>query len=211
MSEIQTACDDSDVMTKDICYNYECQNVLVEIIEPPTPPSTGFALIIANLWDWLSQIFASLISFTITGASEVTPGTSETYQIHLTAPVPDSDYSDGTFSTQYGYWAMVDKDGNIIDGETAGVEVDGVYSVTAIVTIPENVNNHVIMATITQIDSTYDFPTSTWIHGTEYVVTKEAISLSTKLPIPTPPLAGGLSGVLTAIWTWITGLFSWLW
>lgn len=204
-------CGTTDTFTHDGSYNIE--NILsfdTVVTDPTIPLPKGLTNLISDMLEWIKQVFKSVFSLSITGASEVLPGAIEEYSIDLSAEMPDTDYSDGTFSTQYGYWALIDKDGSIITGQTKGIIVYGEYSTVASVTIPLSVDNHVILGTITQIDSSYDFGNGVWVDGEEYIVTKEAISLSSKLPIPVTPISGGFQTMLTNLFDWIKGLFSWL-
>jgi len=181
------------------------------ITEPSKPEPTGIMAFLSDLVAWLKQIFSGIFSFTITGPQVVQPGTTHDYQIDLTAATPDHDYTDGTYQTQYAYWALISKDGTILQGQTAGVEVNGVYNTIATVDVPAKIDDYIIVATITQIDSNYEPSTSAWVHGEETIITREAIDLKTEAPFIDKPMASGVAVLLEMIWEWLTGLFDWLW
>ena len=203
-------CDDGDYLTQDICYDYSCQNVPYDISEPDTPAPSGFQALISDLIDWIKQIFNQFFFMSIFGDKEVTPGETVNYVIDMTTTAPDHIYHDGTYQTQYGYWALLDTSGNVLVGQTAGVEVNGTYKTTAIVEIPQNYDSYILVATITQIDSSYDFNSQTWVHGDETVIVKEALDLTSEAPAIIKPAPSGLSLMLSGLIEWLKDLFAWL-
>lgn len=203
-------CDDGDYLTEDICYSYQCQNVPYDITQPDTPAPSGLSALISDLIDWIKQAFNSFFFMSILGETEVTPGETVNYVIDMTTTPPDHVYQDGTYQTQYGYWALVDSSGNILTGQTEGVELIGTYKTIAIVEIPQEYDSYILMATITQIDSTFDFNSQSWVHGEETVIVKEALDLTATAPAIIKPAPSGLSLFLSQLMDWFKDLFAWL-
>ena len=167
----------------------------------PVMPNSDSSAFTSQLSPAINQYFEEDLSsqaFSIVGASSVTVGTSHTYDIDLTTPAPDQDYTDGWYETQYGYWAMLDRDQNIIEAGNV-VEVFGTYTTTATVTVPDNLGDFVIVSAITQINSYYDFNQNKWIDGEELVMVSEALNLETQVTIPVKPQPSGLS-IWDKIW-----------
>ena len=75
------------------------------------------------------QIIGGLFAMIIFGDRVVEPGESKSNQIELLTTNPDHYYQDGTVEVQYAYWALIDKEYNLIDGQKNGIEVDGSYIV----------------------------------------------------------------------------------
>ena len=181
---------------------------------PDTPPPSGFMVILQDIWGWVTQIFDNLFYMSILGESkDLLPGDTYTYDIFLETDEPDLYYKDGTIETQYAYWALLNSGGTVIDGKIApedAVMVFGVYNISVNITLPDDYGNYLLVATIEQIDSTYDWDNKVWVHGDRYVIVKEATDLNTAAPIPDIPSASGFMQFLSGLWDWFKGLFNWI-
>ena len=203
-------CDDGLITTEDTCAEYICQNEVIVAQLPTKPSPSGLDTVLQSLTDWVFKMFSNvkdIISFSIIGSEELIAGDTETYNIHLTTNVPDMDYSDGYYETQYAYWALINKEKNIIMGEKKGLEVFGEYDIIVNITIPNIPNDYILMSTITQINSSYNYNTKKWNNTDEVIVKKEALNLKTKIPIPDKPQSSGLSDIFTNIADWLKSIF----
>lgn len=178
-----------------------------DIPEPTPPVAQGMFYFVEEMLSWIKNLISTFILGSITGDELVIPGAIHTYQIDMYVDSPDHDYKDGTYQTQYAYWALVDKNGNIIEGQTTGVEVNGAYVTSATITVPMSIDQHVLVATITQIDSYYNVASEMWVHGDETILKKEAINLATEAPVIDKPMAAGLLEVIDEFISWLRGLF----
>lgn len=172
------------------------------VVNSPLSPSPSgwdaFKNLILNLIQSLAQL---LTGQTIVGATSVAPGSTQTYNIDLSVPVPDSDFSDGYYEIQYANWILSDEDGNSLQ-EGAWVEVKGSYIKDATITVPNVQNkNYVIASIITQINGTYDYGSETWSFSEEVPIIQEGIDVKTKNSInpPISPGPGGFSKFIQAI------------
>jgi len=189
----------------------ECQvNIIGEdIIAPPDPSPSGFSKFISSIINWLKNIFSTIFGIaTITGSQIVEPNTIQTYQIDLSAPIPDSDWSDGTYQVQYANWALIDSSGNIIQ-EGTWEKINGKYQKSVTITTPSNIDDFALLGMITQFDITFNEATGQWTTSEERIVNKEAIDLKTKYTIEEPevPFAGGFGGFIGTIINWLKGIW----
>jgi len=183
-----------------------------EINQPPEPTPSGFSVWVNKILDWLKNLFKSIFGIqSIVGSKVVEPNTQETYQIDLSAPIPDSDWSDGSYEVQYANWVLLDKDGNIKQ-EGTWEKVSGKYTKSVTITTPANIGNFALVGVITQYDLTYDFPNKKWTTSEETIINKEAIDLETKYSVVEPevPIPSGFSKFLTAIGTWLKSVWDWI-
>jgi len=191
--------------------DYKCENgeCTIEIIEPEEPMPGGFMKFINSIINWLKNLFT--IIFTqqaVIGPQIVEPNTVHTYQIDLSASIPDSDWSDGTYQIQYANWALVDSSGNIIQ-EGTWEKINGVYQKSVTITTPSNIGDFVLLGMITQFDMTFNNVIGQWETGEEYIVNKEAIDLKTEYSIiePEEPVPGGFIRFITSIINWLKDLW----
>jgi hypothetical protein len=172
---------------------------------PPTPKPPIWDLIISKILEWLRMLF-SFFKFEIYGERYPTVGSVQTYTINITVTPPDSDYSDGSYQVQYGSWALLDKNGNIIN-KGDWEQINGSYYKQITLTIPSNPGDYVIVGLIYQYDMEFNTTTLKWDIVSEGVVSKEAMNLNAKViapPIPKPP---DIWQVLKNFWCWLIGLF----
>ncbi|MHC4397875.1 MAG: hypothetical protein ACYS1A_19700 [Planctomycetota bacterium] len=182
------------------CLNNSC------IFEPPPPPVPVWEQIIQAILAWITSIFNFF--FSITGETVVQPGQTYVYTIAISAPVPDTDFTDGTMQYQYGNWALVNNNGLIVqEGEWESVE--GTYAKEVSITVPQALGNHALIGVIHQYDLSFNFGTGEWETVREAVVAKEGIDLRTTLPAPQAPvpILSLLGDIIAGIWQWILGLF----
>ena len=146
----------------------------------------------------------------IVGEANVTKGQIYTYTINLVASVPDKDYTDGSYDTQYAYWVLMNSSKIVVAGETTGlpVPVNGIFTKTVSVVIPST-GKYVLTAFITEIPSTYSG--STWTNGAETIIVKEAKDISSKITYTAPPvpIPSGFDYFKTLLMSWITTIYSW--
>jgi len=175
-------------------------------ISPPPVPTPIWKKIIVKILDWIIGLFDYF--FAIAGPSVVSPGSIETYSIDLTAPIPDSDYSDGIYQIQMANWALVDRNGNIKE-EGEWEEVKGNYVKNVNLKIPSEAGKYVLIAIIQQYDMEYNFDTSEWETVKEDVIAKEGIDIESKIPKPEPPVPiwSNIVELLKRIWDWFKNLF----
>ena len=178
----------------------------VQITEPPVVEPTGLNSFLSEFLDWLKGLFSGMF-LSITGEQNVAPNTQHIYNIDISTTAPDHDYSDGSYQTQYAYWALLKNDGTIIKGQTTGVEVNGSYKLNVTITTPLAIEDYALVSTITQIDSIYNLETNTWEHGEETIMVKEALDIQTKISAIDKPIATGFGNLIDAFISWIKGLF----
>ncbi|GAG30617.1 unnamed protein product, partial [marine sediment metagenome] len=102
-------------------------------VPQPPDPKPFWTNILDTLLSWLTKIFDFF--FAVTGATEVDPGSTQTYQIDISTNKPDSDFSDGSYQRQVASWSLVDKNENIKQ-EGFWEEVNGDYSKSITITVP---------------------------------------------------------------------------
>jgi len=182
------------------------------IPEPTIPEPSGFSKFINKIKEWIKNLFSNFFIFqSIVGPQTVEPNTQHTYQIDLTAQIPDSDYTDGTMSYQWGNWALIDSNGNIKQ-EGIWEEVNGVYTKSVTITTPSDIGNYVLVGLITQYDMNFDINTGQWLTGEEQIVNKEAIDLKSEYSIISPeiPIPGGFSKFIDSIGEWLNNIWDWI-
>ena len=190
-----------------ICENNKC--VESQAPTPPTPQPSGFTSILQKLVSWLNNLWDNIFKQSIVGDVEVQPGSTHTYQIDLSATSPDSDYSDGSYSTQFSNWALIDSSGNILK-QGNWEQVNGQYSKSVILTVPTDANKqYALIGVITEIQGNYDYQTGQWVFGEEQILNKEAIDIKTlhKVSEPTNPTPSGFSKFISSIVDWFKNIF----
>jgi hypothetical protein len=178
----------------------------------PQVQSKGITSFISDLLGFIKTVLEKL-PFTITGPSTVEPGEFVNYNIDITVPAPDHDYTDGTYQTRFGHWALVDSAGKILR-ESSGDELVGNHFVaTANLRIPETGEGEfVFLGVVTEVNSEFDFDTGRWVNGPEVVIAKEGVNIRTKarvLNIVGKPnvVSGGISGVFSFIRDFLGSIF----
>jgi hypothetical protein len=188
----------------------ECEQNIVVLTAPPIPEPHGFNKFISIIVEWFKDLFSRIFGLqSIVGSQTVEPNTQHTYQIDLSAPIPDSDYTDGTYQIQYANWALVDSNGNIIQ-EGTWEKIDGVYTKSVTITTPANIGDYILLGMITQFDMNFDSNTGQWITSEETIINKEAIDLKTEHSITAPevPIPGGFTKFIASIVEWFKNLWS---
>ena len=176
---------------------------------PNIQSPSSINVFIGKIISWISGIFSNIFTKqSIVGATQVEPNTQETYQIDLTAPASDTDYSDGTASWTWGNWALVDKDGNIKQ-EGTWEEVNGHYQKSVTLNVPSNPSNYALVGIVVKKDATYDYITKTWTYSDDIILTKEAIDINSKYTVIAPEnqMPSSLSNLISQFFTWIKNLF----
>lgn len=201
---------------------FPCQNVYhIEMIRPasaPAPPNpiapsiSLFQQVIDSIIDFLQSLFGiSLLS--VVGPNEVPPGASMTFVIDMTADVPDSDFSDGTYQQQFGGWALVDANGNIIQN-SEWLKISDRFQSAPVLIAPTAQGNYVMTAVIIRYDQVYDSATAAWSVPSEPVIAakegfpftvKSAASVPTQ-PIVISPPQSIFSSIINAILDFINGI-----
>jgi hypothetical protein len=178
----------------------------------PQVQSKGITAFITDLLGFIKTVLEKL-PFTITGPSTVEPGEFVNYNIDITVPAPDHDYTDGTYQTRFGHWALVDSTGKILR-ESSGDELVGNHFVaTANLRIPETGEGEfVFLGVVTEVNSEFDFDTGRWVNGPEVVIAKEGVNIRTKarvLDVVGKPnvVSGGISGVFSFIRDFLGSIF----
>lgn len=176
---------------------------------PSCPAWQTFLQKFQEFLDWMKDLFKNAQFWAISGSTSVQPGSTETYSISLTAPVPDSDYTDGSYQIQYASWALIDKDENIKQqGEWE--KVQGSYQKQVTINVPSELNKFGIAGVIVQYDMQYNFSTKQWSITKEDIVAKEMLNVATKLPVPFNPPVPGWSKIadwFKSFLDWLAGLF----
>ena len=190
---------------------YKCENgvCVPEIPQPDEKFTPVWVDIVSKLWNWLKSIF-KFFGLTIVGETNVTVGSSQTYSISLSANMTDSDYSDGSYQLQYGSWALIKNNGDIIK-EGIFEKVNGSYNKIITINVPSSPNNYILTAVIYQYNMIYNPITAQWEKISEEVVAKEGINIITKAPYPTIepyPLWNNIVSVLKDIWNWFKNLLN---
>ncbi len=185
------------------CLSGECS-----LLKPTIPSPQAISNWIDSIIDWIRNLFANIFTFSITGPQTVEPNTQATYTIDLNAQIPDSDWSDGTYSVQYGNWALIGENSNIKQQGT-WEKINGQYSKSVTLTTPSNIGDYILVGIITQIDMNYNFDTGQWTTGEEQIINKEAIDLKTKYTVEAPevPLPGGFQKFINDIINFLKNLF----
>ena len=183
-----------------------CYKINVEKPIKPTPPKIEVFVnkIISFIRKLFSQIF---VQQTIIGDKIVEPNTLATYQIDISTNIPDKNYSDGTYQVQYGAWALVDKDGNILKNSD-WEEINGEYKKSVTITTPNNIGDYALIGLIEQFDMDYSYNNKVW-NSKESIANKEAINLETKYSIiePEKPSPYSISSILGSIKSFICNNF----
>ena len=184
----------------------DCQKLIISL--PPETPKPTFSLILSKIADWFKEFFASLKLLSVTGETNVLPGSNQVYTILLSANTPNSDYSKGNYQVQYANWALIDSSNNIKQQGT-WEQINGIYSKSINITIPSEANKYVILAIINQYDMTYDYQTKSWKTVKDEVVSKEAYNLEAKIPAPkfTAPATNKFLDIINSIINWFKSLF----
>ena len=186
-------------------------HVIPSATQPINPQPSGFVAFINSIFAWLKSIFNNIFGIaSIQGMTVVQPGTSQTYNINLTAPVPNSNYSSGLYSLDYSNWALIDINGNVISQGT-WTQTYGNYIQSVTLTIPQNPGNYVLIAVTTENDATYDYVNKIWTFKGENIVAKEAINLQSKYVIVAPSIPqplGFIASFIQSIVNWFRNLFN---
>jgi hypothetical protein len=209
-------CVNSDCNLGGSCQDFKCTypqtttSTTITTIPKPTLESLmpDWNMIISKIIDWLKSIF-SFLKFEIYGEQYPTVGSMQTYTINITTTPPDSDYSDGSYQVQYGSWALIDNNGNIIN-KGSWEEVSGNYYKQVSLTIPSSPNNYVLVGLIYQYDMKYNSSTMKWEIVNQQVIQKEAMNLNARVIAPQKPPAPSFADIINSIINWLKGLFSWL-
>jgi hypothetical protein len=186
-----------------------------EPVEPATEKPTGIkpsgiGRFVKDFIEVVKRLISDILPFTITGPVEVSSGQTATYVLEIEGPPLDHDFTDGTYTTHFGYWALVDGSGNILEEGEPEELTESTYRDTATITVPANKRAFAIVGVITQVNSV--FKDGSWINGEEVLVAKEAISVENKDVIaegpPPRPEPKGIFGILSALWSFIKSLLT---
>jgi len=156
----------------------ECYGVAPPPTPDPNPPS--WLSWLQNLWSWITSYF-----FAITGAEEVTAGTSLAYDVSLTTYTVDSDWSDGSYEQLWGSWILVDGSKNTKAGGSWTKMTGKIYSTTASFTAPATPGTYYLVSTI--VNQGWEFAGGQWVKMSEVAAAKEAKKI-TVMPAVTPEL-----------------------
>lgn len=170
-------------------------------------PRPNWLKIIDSFKDWIKDIFS--LFFSIAGATEVQPGTQQTYTASIVLDTSvDSDYADGTFSVRYGSMALINRLGEIKD-KKEWKEINREYNDTWTILLPSQLDNFAIVSTIVEYTGVYNLNTNKWEFDSGRVIKKEAINLKTKVTIPDKPkpLWDKIAQWFIGIQSWWKGLF----
>lgn len=144
----------------------------------------------------------------ISGVINVQEGEIYTYEISLSAPMPDNNCEDRMCEVQYGRWVLIGLDGNVVQ-EGISEEVYGSYNKEVSIEIPDN-NDYVLIAVITQFDMNYNFVNKIWDSSEEKVLVKEALILNTEkltLSEADKPRPSAIATLISNVWQWFMSLF----
>ena len=176
--------------------------------------SVGFVNAVSNpvlvskpTWVFLSD-YRVLNPYSIVGEGQPLVGSSQTYTIDLSVPTPvDNDYTDKTYAVRWGNWALIDENQNIIE-QGDWEEVNQSYHKEVTIIIPDNPNKYVLLGVIVENRAVWNDDTNSWDWQGEEVLSKEALSISTRLPAPVKPnLSFSFTDLLSKIWNWFLNLF----
>jgi hypothetical protein len=185
------------------------QTKMVALPSPPAVKPFGFVELLNRLLDFIRNVFEIPVGFTITGPRVVTEGNVVSYTIDIELPTePDHNFSDGTYVTRFGYWALIDKNGNVVEASD-GVEVGKRFTADVTVTISRT-GNYVIVGVVTEVRSYYDFDKGAWVNGEEDVVAKEGFNVvAEKRTVEGPPQveAKGIGWIVSALRYFLLRLF----
>lgn len=162
----------------------------------------GISPVIIGIVLLLVVVFLFAGSGTISGESQVAPNTQAKFTINLTTTAPDTNCDDGFCQKQYGKWAVVGPNRQIIAESEYAEVTDGKYNVDASFTTPSLLGKYVLLSLIVQTDSTYDSATQTWSSTPYAEKVKDVKSFRvTSTPSVTPPSIGfNFVDWLTSIW-----------
>ena len=179
-------------------------------VEPIPPQPGGFLSLINRIIDWFKNLFSTIfVQQSVIGPQVVEPNTQHTYEIDLSATIPDSDWSDGTYEVQYANWALIDSSGNIKQ-QGNWEQVNGKYVKSVTITTPSDIGDYALLGMITQFNMTYDSSTGQWVTSEEQIINKEAIDLKTEYTIEEPevPIPGGFQKFIQIIIDFFKNLWS---
>ena len=146
--------------------------------------------------------------YSIVGEEQPLVGSSQTYTIDLSVSTPvDDDYTDKTFAVRWGNWALIDENQNIIE-QGDWEEVNQNYHKEVTITIPNNPSKYVLLGVIVENKAVWNDDTNSWDWQGEEVLSKEALSITTSLPVPVKPsITFSFTDLLSKIWNWFLNLF----
>jgi len=185
----------------------------IKISQPLLKPRPkGFSQLLIRIWDKIKAIFEKISPrFSIVGEKVIEVGKNYTYQIELRVPPPDLNWSDGTYQVQYASWALIDKNKNIIQ-EGEWEEINGTYLKNITIKAPENVDDYLIIAMVTQFDMNYNTETKSWDTSEEKIILLESINLRTTKPTiitkPSKPSPKGIISWINSVLGWFSNLFN---
>jgi hypothetical protein len=179
-----------------------------EVSEPENPKPSGWTSLLGKLIDFLDNLWDKLLKQSIVGETEVESGSTHTYLIELSTEKPDSDYSDGFYSIQYSNWALLDKEGNIIN-QGVWEETNGDYSKSLSLKTPTEKGQYALIGVITQVDGNYNYETGKWEFSEEYILNKEAIDIYTLYSVTEPenPNPSGFGKFISSILDFFKNIF----
>ena len=177
---------------------------------PPTPPGPPtFGDFLSAIFNWIKSLFG-LTAQTISGPATLQPGTTQTYNISISAPTITSDYTTGFDTVEYGNWALIDSSSQAILSQGSWQTVNGTYNINPLITIPSVSNhNYALVGIVTQANGTYDYTTGTWSWTNQTIIDQEAINIKTlytvTTPISPPPIS--ITSIFSSIWNFLKGIF----
>ncbi|NOZ47390.1 MAG: hypothetical protein GXO79_11500 [Chlorobi bacterium] len=164
-------------------------------------------LILIGMIIYFSVQQTALTTGGIIGPTTIQPGQTYSYQINLEAPnYVDSNYNDGDYSEQYGYWGLIDSSGNVY-ASSDPISINKTFISTATFTAPsKHQNQYTLTAIIDEIDYTYDYKTLSWSH-TEKIIVKKGLDIKTSLPAPSKILPASFLNIIKNIFGSIVNFF----
>lgn len=181
--------------------------------DPLPPPASGWAKFLSFLSSIIKSFLSLFTSQSIVGNVSVALGSTQTYNINLVVPAPDSEFSDGFGQVQYASYVLSDSSNNIIK-EGAWERIYGSYQKAVTLTVPLDSNkDYVLVGVITQMNGTYNYNTGQWSWTEETPIIHEEINIKTKYSVISPiiPPSGGwakFTAFLNAIIDWFRNIFN---
>lgn len=182
------------------------------IISPNLFQPGRFSDFVANIKAWISRIFDNIVFFAIAGNQVVMPGSTQTYDITLEAPTAnlvDVNWGDGSFAEHYCSAGLVNKNGDVID-ELPFESCGNTWQKTYIVQVPQNLDEHAIIALMVETKQQYNFITERWdiVGEANTIIAQESMNLEGIIAPPTPVTPASIESLLAKFWSWLVSLFS---
>ena len=136
------------------------EKFLAPIPQPPKPSFKPTNSFMSNIQPKVKSLFGIQSLFAITGVSSTQTGQESSYSATRSVII-DNDFSDETFTYQYGNYILANKEGNIlVEGSWEEIP-NGVYNKDFKVTINQ-AGEYVLATVIQQHTMNYDLSTGQW-------------------------------------------------